>query len=140
LVEVVDLKSDRLISKLLIKTNKGSFAIKNCAFDGDWLAVTTKDDRVITYSLASGKEIGHVFGHWPTFSAQSNLLVVPLSETIMNVYELSTTEFRSRLKFAAPVIYKRFTPDGKQLFVMTSDQTVYVFDLWNSPAIASATH
>jgi len=135
--EALDLKNDTIVDKMLLKTNKGSFAIKDCSFDGDWLAVTTKDDRVITYSLSSGKEVGHVFGYSPSLSAVADVLVVPLSETTLNVYDLSTTVFRKHLKFSATIIYHAFSPDGKRMFVMTSDQTVYVLDLAAGPAFAN---
>lgn len=127
--EVLDFKKNIVTKKLLLKTNKGSFRVKGASFDGDWLAVTTKDDRVITYSLSSGKEIGHVFGFAPMLSATGNVLAVPLSETILNIYDLSTTEFRTRLKFGTHVIYRAFSADGRRLFVLTSDQTAYIIDL-----------
>jgi hypothetical protein len=59
-----------------------------------------------------------------------------MSETILNVYDLSTTEFRARLKFGAPVIYRAFSANGKRLFVLTSDQMAYILDLSAVPSVA----
>jgi hypothetical protein len=129
LFEVVALKTDLILHKLLVKTNKGSFLIVDSSFDGDWLAVTTNHQEVITYSLGSGEEVGHVFGYSPIVSGAANLLIVAISETVLNVYDLSTTEFRSRLKFAAPVASWALSADGKRLFALTTDQTAYVLDL-----------
>lgn len=128
-VEIFDMQKGDTTSALLVNTNEGSFRVTDCAFRGDWVAVTTKDERVITYSLSSGKEAGHVFGSWPMLSPLTNTLTVMLSDTIMDVYDLTTTNFRTRLKFSTPVIFRAFSQDEKKMFVMTSDQTYYILDL-----------
>ena len=127
--ELLDLRKNAVLSALLVSTNKRSFEIKECSFDKSWMAITTKDNSVIFYSLTTGKETGHVFGYAPLLSADSGVLVVLLSDTILNIYDLATTEFRTRLKFGAPVIFRAFSNDGKKLLVMTSDQMIYVIDL-----------
>src|SRR5262249_37361543 len=127
--EVVDFGKDAVVNRLLVKTNKGSYRILSASFEGDWLAVTTKDDRVLTYSLGGGEQTGHIFGHWPAISSPGECFVVSASERILDVYDLPSTELRNRYKFSTPVIYRRFSPDGKRLFVLTNDQTAYVLDL-----------
>lgn len=129
LFEIFDMKSGGATDAFLVNTNKGSFRVTGCAFHGDWVAVTTKDGRVITYSPPSGKEVGHVFGYWPMLSPLTNTLTVMLSDTIMDVYDLTTTNFRNRLKFSTPVIFRAFSQDEKQMFVMTSDQAFYILNL-----------
>ena len=128
-LEIFDMKKGNATNAFLVNTSKGSFRITDCAFVGDWVAVTTKDDRVITYMLPAGNEVGHVFGYSPMLSPSTNTLAVMLSETIMDIYDLTATSFRSRLKFSTPVIFRAFSQDEKQMFVMTSDQTFYVLNL-----------
>ena len=137
--EVLDLHKDGVVGKILIKTNKSSFRIDSATFDGDWLAVSTKDRQVLVYALATGQENGHVFGYAPSVSSAGNALVVSPSETILDVYDLDTTELRNRLKFAAAVVYRKVSADGKRLFALTSDQTAYILDLavTASPAATS---
>jgi len=134
--ELLDFRKDKVIAKLLLKTNKGSFSVRDIAFDGDWLAVTT-DDGVAIYSFNSGSEIGHVFGYLPYLSAEAGVFVVTQSDTVLDLYDLSTTALRKHYKFNAPVIAREFSADGKRLFVLTSDQTVYILDLSASSVLSS---
>ena len=45
------------------------------------------------------------------------------------VYDLVGTQVWRHLEFSAPIVYKSFSQDGKRLFVLTTDQTAYVFDV-----------
>jgi hypothetical protein len=45
------------------------------------------------------------------------------------VYELATLELRATYDFNSRVAFSAFGADGKRLLVLTSDQTVYLFDL-----------
>jgi len=50
---------------------------------------------------------------------------------------LNTSERVKELNFAKPVSFKQFSKDSKRLFVLTSDQTAYLFDLSSNQATAS---
>ena len=56
---------------------------------------------------------------------------VPLltREGEVDVYGLSDSQLRRTYKFPGSIVYKKFSDDGKQLFVLTRDQTAYVLDL-----------
>ncbi len=127
--EVVDLKTNAVLGKVIVKTNKYSLRVRYAHIDGDWLVLQVSGDRVLTYSMTSGKELGHVFGHTPTISSAGGVYAVSTTEQEVNVYSLADSQLRRTYKFPVSIAYKRFSPDGKRLFVLTRDQTAYVLDL-----------
>ena len=129
LYELVDLKTNSVAGKLLVKTNKYSFLVQTVKVDGDSVALQVSGDRVLTYSLASGKELGHVFGQAPSISSAGGVFAVTTSEGQVNVYGLADSQLRRTYQFPVSIAYKKFSPDGKRLFVLTRDQTAYVLDL-----------
>jgi WD40 repeat protein len=131
--EVMDLKSGSMTGKLLVKTNKFSFQVRGVNVDGDWAAVQVSGDRVLVYSMTSGKEMGHVFGVAPVLSRNAGEYAVSSGEGEVDVYGLSDSQLRRTYKFPVSIVYKKFSDDGKQLFVLTRDQTAYVLDLNATP-------
>jgi WD40 repeat protein len=129
LLEFVDLHTNALLGKLLVKTNKGSVHMKDSVAAGNWAAMEVRGDRVLTYSFRSGTEVGHVFGTAPLISAVSDQLVVTVANDEIQTYDLATTTLDRHYKFPTAVAFKQFSADGKRLFVLTGDQTVYILDL-----------
>lgn len=129
LIELLDLSSDRVSGKILLKTTKRSFEVEQVAVDGDWLLVSASDDQVLIYSLAKGEEKAHVFGDRPSLSAMSGQFAVRNSLSQVNVYDLATGAQRRQLEFGRPVIFQEFSPDGQRLFVLSGDETAYTIDL-----------
>lgn len=124
----MDLRKNTVIGKMMVKTNKGSIRIKGAWADGDWVALSLDGNRVLIYSFSSVEEKGHVFGTAPEVSASSGLVAVSAGSSDVNVYELATTKLRAHYTFPSGVAIKGFSSDGKQLFVLTRDQTAYVVD------------
>ena len=129
LYELVDVKSGVVSGKVVVKTNKYSFQVRSAIAEGDWLLVQVSGERVLTYSFATAKELGHVFGHAPVISTAAHAYAVTTSDNEVNVYDLASSRLRNTFKFPVSVAYKRFSADGKRLFVLTRDQTAYVLDL-----------
>lgn len=127
--ELVDIATNQVTGKLLVKTNKYSFMVKKAKLDGEWVAVSVSGDRVLIYSGASGKEVGHVFGYDPAVSSAAGAYAVSAGEGEVNIYALANSELRRAYQFPAPVAFKKFSSDGQRLFVLTRDQTAYVLDL-----------
>jgi hypothetical protein len=71
---------------------------------------------------------GRVFGGSATISPSTNLLCVENESGKLTVYDLNTMEKRQQIIFSSPVSLVRFTEDGRRLFVLTSNQTVYLLD------------
>ena len=135
--EVVDLKTNSVLGKAVVKTNKYSVRVRNAWVDGDWLLLQVSDDRVLTYSMGSGKEMGHVFGNAPSISSAAGVYAVSTGEGGVNVYGLADSQLRRSYKFPGSIAYKKFSTDGKKLFVLTRDQTAYVLDV-NAPTVEKA--
>jgi hypothetical protein len=123
LFEQLDFRKDTVSGKLLIKTNKRSFGIQHAVSSADWLLLGVTGDRVLTFSFPSGQEKGHVFGLDPVVSAIAGQFAVSTSSGGVNLYDLENTQLRRQFKFPNSIAYKRFSPDGKRLFVLTRDQT-----------------
>ncbi len=135
--ELFDVRTNTLRGKLLVKTNKASFNVMNAVVEGDSVAVQVSQNRTLIYSLSSEKEIGHVFGHSPVISTAAGAYAVSTAEGAVNIHDLLNSQLRRSYKFPVSVAYKRFSPDGKRLFVLTRDQTAYILDLTAAPAEAS---
>jgi WD40 repeat protein len=129
LYEFVDVTTNSVVGKLLVKTNKYSFLVRSVKVDGDWVALQVSGDRVLTYSVGSGKELGHVFGDSPAISSAGGVYAVSTGEGEVNVYGLADSQLRRAYQFPVSIAYKKFSRDGKRLFVLTRDQTAYVLDL-----------
>jgi len=127
--ELVDLKTNSALGKAVVKTNKYSFQVRSVQVDGDWLVLQVSGGRVLTYSLTSGKELGHVFGDAPVVSDAAGVYAVSMSDGELNLYSLADSQPRETYKFPVSIAYKRFSADGKRLFVLTRDQTTYVLEL-----------
>jgi hypothetical protein len=112
-----------------VHTNKGSFRIVSSYLDGDWAAFEISGNRVLVYSLASGEEKMRIFGLVPVVHASSGQMAVSTAEGEVDLYDLATSQVRRKYNFPVPVMYERFSPDGKRLFVLTRDQTAYTLDL-----------
>lgn len=127
--EVASIHANSPSGKLLVKTNRSSFLVQKVEWDGDWAAFQVSGNRVLTYSINSGKETGHVFGYAPVVSSAAGEYAVSAGEGEVVVYGLVNSDLQRSYKFPASVAYKQFSPDGKRLFVLTRDQTAYVLDL-----------
>ena len=112
----------------LIETGKGSFRLSNVFATGDWVIVADTQNRVLVYSLKTGELKGRVFGGYATVSPAGNLLCVENESGKLAVYDLRTMEKRDQFVFSSPVSLVRFSRDGRQLFVLTSNQTAYMLD------------
>jgi WD40 repeat protein len=140
--ELMDLKADTPRSRFLVKTNRYSFQVKGAKVDGNWATFEVSGDRVLTYSLASGKEQGHVFGHAPAISSAGGLYAVSVGDGEVSVYQLADSHLRRTYRFPTSVAFKKFSADGRRLFVLTRDQTAYVLDLDSAakpPSVAAKT-
>jgi len=146
LVKVLDVKTGNPLGKLMIETGKGSFKIRQVFTTGNWVVVSDTENRVLIYSLKDGKQAGKVFGKRPIISVTANLLCVEAEDGVLAIYDLATFQKREQFTFSGPVSLARFSPDGKRLFVLTANQTIYHLDvasrenqmaqIVNSPATA----
>ena len=128
-LELLDVRKNVVAGKLVIKTNKFSFTLNDAVAENEWIVTEVSGGRVVSYRISSGEETGHIFGTNAVLSAASGLFAVSSTTSEVSVYQLADTRLRRQMAFSAPIAYKRFSPDGKRLFVLTRDQTAYIFDV-----------
>jgi WD40 repeat protein/predicted SprT family Zn-dependent metalloprotease len=138
LLEILDVRNGDLLGKLLIETGKGSFRLSNVFAAGDWVVITDTRNRVQVYSLKTGELKGRVFGGFATVSPATNLLCVENEKGRLALYNLETMEKRDQFGFPSAVSLIRFNPDGRRLFVLTTNQIAYTLDVSQTPNTPAA--
>jgi hypothetical protein len=128
-VEVLDAQTGKVIGGIAVDTNKGSFVPQSIFSVGDHVVIADFTNRVLMYSLSSGKETGKAFGHSPQASESSGVLAAMNEHGQVAIFDLTTLEKRDTLQFASRLAMFQFSDDGKHLFVLTVGQTAYVFDV-----------
>jgi WD40 repeat protein len=127
-VEFLDINTGKAIGKLLIETGKGSFRLTNVFAAGDWAIVSDTQNRILIYSLKTGELSGRVFGADATVSLTNKLLCVENEAGKLAVYDLETLTKRDEFVFSSPISMLRFSADGRRLFVLTDNQSIYFFN------------
>jgi hypothetical protein len=133
LLQFLNLSTGQLLGSMVVDTGKGSFHIHDALVVGDWIAVSDYLNRVLLYSMATGKMLGRVFGENPEISVEKNLLCAESGRGKLTLYDLKTLEKKGQFVFSHPVSLMRFSDDGKQLFVLTANQMTYLLDLSAEP-------
>lgn len=134
LLKVVDLKKGEPLGEFLMETGKGSFRIRSVTASGDRVTVSDNQNRTLVYSLASGLQLGKVFGSWAALSTAGNLLCVESKDGLLELYDLTSFEKWQQYSFGGRLSLVRFSPDGKRLLVLTANQTVYLLDVSKVPS------
>lgn len=129
LIEILDGRTGKMTGGLIVDTNKGSFVPVTVFAAGDHVFISDSANRVEVYSLASGQQTAKVFGRSALVSTTSGVVAAENEAGQLLIYDLSTMEKRDELLFNSPIAMKRFSDDGKRLFVLTTAQTAYVFDV-----------
>jgi hypothetical protein len=134
-LEVLDARNGKVVGALAIDTGLESIAGFNLTPDltphisGDWVAVSEGQNRVVSYSLSAGNAVGNYFGHHPVLSASSGLMSLENESGHLTLYDWNSGEDVARWVFTSPISLQEFSPDGKRLFVLTSDQSTYILDV-----------
>lgn len=140
LVEVLDAQTGKLINAITVDTNNGSFRPQSIFAVGERLVLSDNLNRVVIYSLSTGKQLAKAFGRAPEVSESSALLAAENELGQLNLFDLATMVKRDELRFPSPIAMKQFSADGKHLFVLTAAQTAYVIDVaqLSKPSTAAA--
>lgn len=129
LLELYDIQKDAPLRQTVLSTGKLSFTVEDTATSGDWAAVAVSEGRVLVYSMATGKQMAHMFGRLPKVSAAAGQVAVTTNPNELALYQLADGQLRQKYTFPAPVAFRQFSGDGKRLFVLTRDSMVYVLDV-----------
>jgi WD40 repeat protein len=128
LVQLIDPSSGKVRSTILLETGEGSIRAENMIWAGDHLLVSDQTNRILVYSVSTGELTSRFFGGEFAVSTSDNRIAVENAPGRLAVYDLKTGSEITRLSFIKPVTLMRFVDDGKRFFVLTSDQTAFMFD------------
>jgi WD40 repeat protein len=129
-LEIVDLTAGKPIGWIELDTHDGAFGISFVRAAADYIVVTDTLGRLLMYSVSSGKMLGKFFGRVSEISSGPNpILCIERSKGRLELYQPGNRIPSTKLQFSWPTSLVRFTPDGKQLFVLTSDQAAYLIDI-----------
>ncbi len=125
LVQVLELKSGKVLGQLLIETGKGAFRINRMTTAGDWVIMEDTQNRILVYSLSSGELKQRFFGDRAIASESDNMLCVENERGQLIIYDLVSGSKRDEFSFSSPVSLIRFL-NSRRLFVLTANQTAFV--------------
>ncbi len=128
LVEIVDAFAGKTVSTLLVETGKGSFDIESGFSEGNWLILRDTNNRILAYSIKDGELRHRFFGATAAVNPGRNQIAVENHVGEVTLFDLETGDSMGKLDFGKSVAFLRFTLDGRRLFVLSSDQTVYALD------------
>jgi len=126
--QILRASTGEMIATVYVETGVGSFRIRSAETFGDYLILCDTQNRLLVYSIASGKRLGQIFGVYGRVSPALQLLAAENERGIVTLYSLPSMEKRRDLIFSTPLSFMQFSQDGKRLFVLTADQQTYLFD------------
>jgi hypothetical protein len=139
LVEIVDLGSGKALAKFPIETGRASFRASYFLAAGSTLLMLDDQRRVHLYSY-KGTRIGTLFGGAATLSPEG-AVAVEREPGRLELYGGTDLRQGDELTFGSGVAFFGFTTDGKNLVVVTDDQTVFVIDVpQRDPSVKNAVH
>jgi hypothetical protein len=131
-VKVIEADDGRMLGQFTAQagdlgTEEGGLSVDAFA-DDDWVAFGDSAGHMGLYSSTSGEKKGEIPGASAVISEPAGLLATKGGSKELDLYSMPDLKKQSQLEFSTPVIFKGFSEDGKQLFVLTADQTTYFFD------------
>jgi WD40 repeat protein len=127
-LEVLDAREGKVAGGAVVRTGKYSFQPEDQQAAADWLVVTDNRNRVLLYSISTGEQKAKWFGYRPQISRNGDRLCLANGRGHLVVYDLHTLKQSNEFYFASSVSAALFSEDGKRLFVLTNDQTVFILD------------
>lgn len=140
-LEEMDAATGHQLGQMALDTGKWSFDIDDAYGAGSFVVVSDNRNRTLVYSLSTGQQIASYFGSHSVMSVPVNLLSIENEPGVLDIYKLGNEQKTNELTFSSPVALQKFSADGARLFVLTENQTEYVFDsatLAATPATTAA--
>ena len=130
-IHILRASNGQLLGKVYVETGMGSFHLRWAEAAGDYLTLYDTQNRLLVYSISTGKRLGQVFGVNGSVSPEAQMLAAENEVGVISVYSLPSMEKRAQLTFSDPLSYVQFSKDGKNLFVLTAGQSTYLFNTAN---------
>jgi len=137
-MEVLNAVDGTVAGGVVVRTGKYSFHPEYQEAVGDWLAVTDNLNRALLYSISTGEQKAKWFGYHPRISRNGARLCLANGRGHLVLYDLRTLKHTGEFFFADRVSAYLFSADGKRLFVLTNDQTGFIFDVVTGAAAAAS--
>jgi len=128
LVQFIEATTGKVNGHFLLETGKGSIDVGGLSSSGDYVLVRDSDNRVLVYSISTGDLLYRFFGDYSAISNAARMIAVENLPGRVTIYDLKTGREIERLSFARSVTRMNFLDGGKRFFVLTSDQTAFMFD------------
>lgn len=128
LIELIDPKTGETRGDFLLETGERSFTPEYLTWAGDYLIISDNRNRILIFSSSTGDLLTRFFGSYPAVSRGTKQIAIENSPGRVAISDLSTGKELTRLSFTHPVTLMRFTDGGQRLFVLTSDQTAFMFN------------
>ena len=128
LIELIDPQTGTVKGDFMIETGEGSFSPEFVTWAGDYLIVNDNRNRILVFSSKSGELLTRFFGSYAAISPVTKQIAIQNSPGRLAVYDVPTGREVTRMSFVRPISLMRFIDEGRHLFVLTSDQTAFMFD------------
>lgn len=135
--EVLDARSGKALSGVLVQQGSGPYSYDAAFSVGDALFLVKDGKRVFVYSLQSGNELVRLVGAMPSASAESGLFAVEEGPGRLSVFDSATAARLDQHLFPDAIAYTHFSADGRRLLALTTHQVSYILDL---TAVRNASH
>ncbi len=136
-LEAVEARTGERVGGIIVHTGKGAFRLTQVDSAGGWLVAADSTNRLLIYSLSTGEQGGKLFGRKPVVSS-GGLLAAQNERGQLSIYNLNAAMKRRQYVLSSPIVFVDFAQDGKRLFVLTANQTAYVFATTEPPAVTAA--
>lgn len=128
-VEIINPRTGVVASAVSVSTGKGSFRIHDAASAGDTLLLADNQNRILIYSISSGRQIGKIFGSNPQIAYSGSVFSAQNERGEISLYDPRTLARKDHFVFSSPISFADFDETGKRLFVLTANQYAYVVGL-----------
>ncbi len=126
-----DGRTGRRLGALVVDSGNLSFKIRHAVTVGDLAIVSASSvvsdsqDRVLFYSLETGEQKGNIFGVLRAITPVTHHLLVENNKQELVLYDMLGLSPLAHFTFPARIGRAQFSEDGKSIFIVTVDQTVY---------------
>ena len=129
LVEVVDASTGKTSRTEIIDTGRASFSISCVTAVGKYLVVTDDQNRVLVYESGAESPTSRFFGQGWEASEIAGLIAIENATGTLAIYPIAGSGEPQSLQLPARLLGMKFSPDGRRLLLLTSDQKISVLQL-----------
>ena len=138
LLRVFDAQTGNDLGAVLIDTGNLSFRVRWATTIRDTVLVGDSINRTLVYSLKSGAQTGKLFGNPAAIANDGSKMLIEDNKGSADLYEASTLKSLAHFSFPTRIVHAEFTSEGKNLMVLTADQSVYQLNVGSAPEASQA--